>query len=110
MDANVLLWIGQILLALAFATVAYGHSLGFDSWSLRPGFGWLQDLGRGRMRILATLEGLGAIGLIVPAATGILPLLTPGATSPARSSRPTRSRTQRMPSPPSWRERAASWL
>lgn len=29
------------------------------------------------MRTLATLEGLGAIGLIVPAATGILPWLTP---------------------------------
>ena len=66
MDANLLLWIGQVLLALAFATVAYGHSLWFDSWSLRPGFGWLKDLGRGRMQILATLEGLGAIGLILP--------------------------------------------
>ena len=81
MDSNVLLWFGQILLALAFLTVGYGHSLGFDQWSVRPGMTWLADVGRGRMRVIAGLETLGAIGLILPAATGILPLLTPIAAS-----------------------------
>lgn len=77
MDANLLLWIGQVLLALAFLTVGYGHSLGFDQWSIRPGMTWIADVGRGRMRAIAGLEVLGAIGLILPAATGVLPWLTP---------------------------------
>ncbi len=36
MDANLLLWIGQILLALAFLVHAYGATLGFSQWSTRP--------------------------------------------------------------------------
>ncbi len=81
MDANLLLWIGQVLLAMAFLTVGYGHSLGFDQWSIRPGMTWIADVGRDRMRVIAGLETLGAIGLILPAATGILPWLTPVAAS-----------------------------
>ena len=42
---------------------------------------WLADVGRDRMRIIGTLELLGAIGLVVPAASGILPWLTPVAAS-----------------------------
>jgi hypothetical protein len=30
MDANLALWVGQILLALALLVVGYSHSLGFD--------------------------------------------------------------------------------
>jgi hypothetical protein len=77
MNANLLLWIGQILLALAFLQVSYGHSLAFGQWSERPGMGWLAAVGRGRMRLIAGLEFLGAIGLILPAALGVLPWLTP---------------------------------
>jgi len=81
MDANVLLWIGQILLALAFLSVGYGHTLGFDRWSARPEMGWLADVGQTRMRVIGGLEALGAIGLILPAATGVLAWLTPVAAS-----------------------------
>jgi DoxX-like protein len=81
MDANVLLWIGQILLALAFLTVSYGHALGFGDWSARPGMGWLAAVGQARMRAIGGLEALGAIGLILPAATGVLTWLTPVAAS-----------------------------
>ena len=77
MDANLLLWVGQVLLALVFLFDAYGHTLGFGSWSRRQGMGWLLDVGRDRMRIIGGLEVLGAIGLVLPAATGILPWLTP---------------------------------
>ena len=79
MDANLLLWIGQILLALAFAGVSYSHTIGFEQSSVRPGMTWLAAVGRDRMRIIGVLELLGAIGLILPAATGILPWLTPAA-------------------------------
>ena len=77
MDANLLLWIGQILLAVAFLGVGYGHILRFEQMSTRPGMTWLAAVGRGRMRIIGALEILGAIGLILPAATGVLPWLTP---------------------------------
>lgn len=79
MDSNLLLWIGQILLALAFLAVGYAHSMGFERMAARPGMGWMTAVGQDRMRIIGGLEILGAIGLIVPAATGILPWLTPTA-------------------------------
>ncbi len=77
MDANLLLWIGQILLAVAFGSVSYSHTLGFEASSVRPGMTWLAAVGRDRMRIIGVLELLGAIGLVLPAATSILPWLTP---------------------------------
>src|SRR5712691_4651985 len=77
MDTNLLLWIGQILLALVFLVDGYIHTLGFDRSSVRPGMSWLADVGRDRMRVIGALEALGAVGLILPAATGILPSLTP---------------------------------
>jgi hypothetical protein len=81
MGANLLLWIGQILLALAFLVDGYIHTIGFDRSSVQPGMTWLADVGRDRMRIIGGLETLGAIGLILPAVTGILPWLTPVAAS-----------------------------
>jgi DoxX-like family len=77
MDANLILWILQVLLALGILASSYGHTLGFETAKVRPGMGWLDDVGRDRMRIIGTLEILGAIGLVLPAATGILPWLTP---------------------------------
>jgi uncharacterized membrane protein len=77
MDAKLLLWIGQVLLALAFLMVGYGHSLGFEQSATRPGMGWLAAVGRDRMRIIGGLEILGSVGLILPAVTGVLPWLTP---------------------------------
>ena len=77
MDATILLWIGQIFLALAMAAVGYGHGLGFDAWSDRPGQTWMAVVGRSRMGIIAGLEILAVVGLILPAATGVLPWLTP---------------------------------
>ena len=79
MDENLLLWIGQILLALTFGSAAYRHSIGFEQSSSQPRTTWLAAVGRDRMRIIAALELLGAIGLVLPAATGILPWLTPAA-------------------------------
>jgi uncharacterized membrane protein YphA (DoxX/SURF4 family) len=77
MDANLLLWIGQVLLALGFLTAGYGHSLGFARSSIRPGMAWLTAVGRDRMRLIGGLEILGGVGVVLPAATGVLPWLTP---------------------------------
>jgi len=77
MDANLVLWILQVLLALGVLASSYGHTLGFETTKVRPGMEWLGDVGRDRMRVIGVLEILGALGLVLPAATGILPWLTP---------------------------------
>jgi uncharacterized membrane protein YphA (DoxX/SURF4 family) len=77
MNSDVLLWIGQILLAFAFLTSGYGHAFSFAAWSARPGMGWMGAVGRDGMRLTGLLEILGAIGLILPASTRVLPWLTP---------------------------------
>jgi hypothetical protein len=66
MDPNLLLWIGQILLALVFAGVSYSHTIGFEQSSVRPGMTWLAAVGRDRKRIIGILELLGAIGSSCP--------------------------------------------
>jgi uncharacterized membrane protein YphA (DoxX/SURF4 family) len=76
-DPNLLLWIGQIVLALAFLGAGNTHALGFERASVRPRMTWMADVGRDNMRIIGILEILGAIGLILPAATRVLPWLTP---------------------------------
>lgn len=76
MTASNLLWAGQILLALAMLAVGFGHAFSFDRMATRPGMDWMAAVGRGPMRAIGGLEILGAAGLILPAATGILPWLT----------------------------------
>jgi uncharacterized membrane protein YphA (DoxX/SURF4 family) len=77
MDTNLVLWIGQILLALAFAGAGWRHAMQFERGSTRARMGWMTAVGRDRLRVIGILEMVGAIGLILPAATGILPWLTP---------------------------------
>lgn len=76
MTADNLLWAGQILLALAMLAVGFGHAFTFDRMVIRPGMDWMAAVGRGPMRAIGGLEVLGAAGLILPAATGILRWLT----------------------------------
>ncbi len=73
MSANLLLWVGQVLLALAFVLVGYGHAPGFEGWSARPGMHWMAAVGRERMRVIGLLEIVGAIGLILPVPPGSCP-------------------------------------
>ena len=40
MNASTALWVGQVLLAIAFATVGFAHSVGFETTALRRGMGW----------------------------------------------------------------------
>ena len=77
MDANLLLWIGQIVLAFAFAVFGYGHWLGFERLATQPRSRWVTDVGKRNMAVIGILEILAAIGLILPAASGFLPWLTP---------------------------------
>jgi uncharacterized membrane protein YphA (DoxX/SURF4 family) len=78
---NIALWILQILLALAFGFAGIMKvTQPIDRLETRMG-GWVKDVGQRGVRLIGTLEILGAIGLIIPALTGILPWLTPVAAS-----------------------------
>jgi putative oxidoreductase len=71
---NIALWLLQGLTALAFG----GHGLLMLSGPQRMAerVPWIRALPAPFVRLLGLLEILGAIGVVVPAATGILPSLT----------------------------------
>jgi uncharacterized membrane protein YphA (DoxX/SURF4 family) len=73
---NIVLWIVQILLALAFGMAGIMKvTQPIDKLEAR--MGWVKSVGSRGVRLIGSLEILGAIGLIFPAVTGILPWLTP---------------------------------
>jgi len=78
---NIALWVVQILLALLFGFAGIMKvTQPIDRLETRMG-GWVKDVGSRGVRLIGSLEILGAIGLIIPAVTGILPWLTPVAAS-----------------------------
>lgn len=79
MDANLVLWILQALLALAFLGAGANHILNYDRMAPQPRMSWVTAVGRDRLRIIGVLEVLGAIGVVLPALTGVLPWLVPTA-------------------------------
>ncbi len=72
---NRALWVGQILLGLAFIG-AGGPKLLTPTADLAVQF---EGFPAGFGRLIGTLEVAGAVGVIAPAATGLLPVLTPAA-------------------------------
>ena len=70
------LWIASGL--LAFAVVAAGGTkLAVPRVKLLDKMKWAETWSDGRFKLLGLAEVLGGIGVIVPHATGILPVLTP---------------------------------
>jgi uncharacterized membrane protein YphA (DoxX/SURF4 family) len=76
---NIVLWIGQVLLAVIFVGVGIMHAFQYDRIAER--LKWPAAVGRQRMFLIGVCEMLGAAGVILPALTGILPWLTPVAAS-----------------------------
>jgi len=70
---NLVLWIAQALLAFLFLGAGAPKILGrgLERWT---GF---SDLPRGEVIFIGIVELLGAVGLVLPAALGVLPWLTP---------------------------------
>lgn len=73
---NVVLWIVQGILALLFAAVGLQKATQ-RAERLAPTMPWVKDFAPATVRLIGIVELLGAIGLILPAATGIAPILTP---------------------------------
>lgn len=73
---NTMLWSVQGVLALVFALVGI-MKIVLPKEKLLAQQGWVDSVAPSLIKLIGTLEFLGAVGLIAPLATGILPWLTP---------------------------------
>lgn len=72
---NIALWIVQGILALMF--IIAGMTKTFQYEKAKAGMPWVSEYPKGLVTFIGVSELLGGIGLIVPYATGIAPVLTP---------------------------------
>jgi uncharacterized membrane protein YphA (DoxX/SURF4 family) len=73
---GIALWVVQVLLAAVFL-VSGAKKLSQPKEKLLKNWAWVEDFSQPMVSIIGALEVLGAIGLVLPALTGILPWLTP---------------------------------
>ncbi len=73
---GVALWVVQGLLAVAFLG-AGAMKLSQPKKKLAENMSWVEDFSQPAVRLIGAVEVLGAIGVVLPALTGILPWLTP---------------------------------
>jgi hypothetical protein len=73
---NAFLWVLQSLLAAAFLASA-GMKLGMSQAALGAQLPWVASVPEWLPRFIGAAELIGALGLLLPSATGILPWLTP---------------------------------
>ena len=69
------LWIVQALLAVLFLLAGAMHAFRYEA--AKKSLPWVKDLPRGVVLLDGAAEILGALGVILPRLTGILPVLTP---------------------------------
>ncbi|SDD06888.1 DoxX family protein [Glycomyces harbinensis] len=73
---NVFLWILQGLLAAAFLAASVMKSTQ-PKEKLAPNMPWVNDFSSGTVKLVGIVELAAAVGLILPALTGIAVILTP---------------------------------
>jgi putative oxidoreductase len=74
---HISLWVAQVLLALAFGMAGFMKVSMPISELAAKGMGFVNHTSEGLVRFIGTVELLGALGLILPAAMRIKPILTP---------------------------------
>jgi uncharacterized membrane protein YphA (DoxX/SURF4 family) len=74
---NVILWIIAGLLAAAFLAAGTMKLTQPKEKLAASGMAWTEDFSFGALKAIGALEVLAAIGLILPAALGIVPMLVP---------------------------------
>jgi uncharacterized membrane protein YphA (DoxX/SURF4 family) len=72
---NIALWIAQILLAIVYGMA--GMMKAFQTAKAGEMLPWAKRHSDSFVRLVGASELLGALGMILPALTGILPVLTP---------------------------------
>lgn len=73
---TVALWVLQGLLAIGFAGAGFMHAFRFEQFSANPRMAWALDVGRRDMQIIGLLEIAAALGILLPAASGLAPWLS----------------------------------
>jgi uncharacterized membrane protein YphA (DoxX/SURF4 family) len=73
---NVVLWIVAGVLALAFLAAGL-TKLTQPKEKLRANMAWVEDFSPGVIKSIGALEVLAAVGLILPAALDVVPVLVP---------------------------------
>jgi hypothetical protein len=73
---NAFLWIVQAVLAALFALSGVVKAV-LSREKLIVRYPWVSDVPLATVRFIGVVEVLGALGLVIPAATGIVPVLTP---------------------------------
>jgi uncharacterized membrane protein len=75
---NLTLWIIAGLLAVVYLLSGAGKLIvPKEKLATAPGGGWVEDFSAGSVKAIGALEVLGAVGLVLPAATDIAPVLVP---------------------------------
>lgn len=74
---NVFLWIVAGLLALAFLAAGGNKVLQPKEKLVKMGMGWAETYPDNAVKLIGLAEVLGAIGLVLPAAVHIAPILVP---------------------------------
>ena len=72
---NIALWVVQIILGLAF--IMFGAMKAFQYEKAKASLPWVKDYSKGMVTFIGISELLGGLGLILPYAIGIVPILTP---------------------------------
>ncbi|REF29348.1 DoxX family protein [Calidifontibacter indicus] len=73
---NVTLWIIAIVLAVVFLMAGLAK-VSQPKEKLAEKMGWVEDWSPNAVKLIGAVEILGAIGLVLPAATGVATVLTP---------------------------------
>lgn len=74
---NIALWIVAGLLAAVFAAAGLMKLVQPKEKLVASGLGWAEDFGDGAVKGIGALEVLAAVGLILPAALDVVPVLVP---------------------------------
>src|ERR671910_1603850 len=75
---NLSLWIVAGLLAVVYLLSGAGKLVvPKEKLATFPGAGWVNDFSAGAVKAIGVLEVLAAVGLVLPAALGIAPVLVP---------------------------------
>lgn len=75
---NIILWVVAGLLALLFAGAGFMKATTpKEKLVENPNMGWANDFSPGLIKTIGVLELLGAVGLVLPQALDIAPMLTP---------------------------------
>lgn len=72
---NIVIWILQSIAALGFVYSGWLKAFQYDK--AKASWGWVKDVTKTFVVFIGLTELLGAIGIILPQATNIVPVLTP---------------------------------